>query len=187
MTNRIMTTITALSFIFTGPALATPTFTLTSPQVKQGHFASDQLLSAAYGFGCQGNNHSPALSWQGAPAGTRSFALQIYDRDAPTGMGWVHWQVVNIPGNATSLAGGIAANNQGLPGAAIQTRTDFGVPGYGGPCPPPGTHHRYVITLTALKVDKLPNVNADSMPALVGYMTHALSLGSARLDFTQRR
>ncbi|WP_416414156.1 YbhB/YbcL family Raf kinase inhibitor-like protein [Pantoea sp. App145] len=187
MTNRRIIAIAALSFIFTGPALATPTFTLTSPQVKQGHFASDQLLSAAYGFGCQGNNHSPVLNWQGAPAGTRSFALQIYDRDAPTGMGWVHWQVVNIPGNATSLAGGIATNNQGLPGSAIQTRTDFGMPGYGGPCPPLGTRHRYVITLTALKTDKLPNVNADSTPALVGYMTHALSLGSARLEITQSR
>ncbi|WP_289366704.1 YbhB/YbcL family Raf kinase inhibitor-like protein [Pantoea stewartii] len=162
-------------------------FTLTSKELGAGRFSNSQLLSEPYGFGCAGENKSPSFTWSGAPAGTKSFALQIYDRDAPTGLGWVHWQVVNIPADAKSLPADVAKDNSGLPEGAIQTRTDFGVPGYGGPCPPKGQTHRYVVTLTALKVDKLPNITADSTPAMVGFMTKANALGEAKIRITQGR
>lgn len=162
-------------------------FSLSSKELNAGHFTNSQLLSQPYGFGCSGTNNSPSFTWSGAPAGTKSFALQIYDRDAPTGLGWVHWQVVNIPADAKSIPSGIASNNRGLPAGAIQTRTDFGVPGYGGPCPPEGQTHRYEVTLTALKVDKLPGVTADSTPAMVGFMTKANALAEAKMSITQGR
>ncbi|UPT56624.1 YbhB/YbcL family Raf kinase inhibitor-like protein [Dickeya zeae] len=162
-------------------------FTLTSSELSSGHFSTSQLLSESYGFGCSGANKSPSFSWSGAPAGTKSFVLQIYDRDAPTGLGWVHWQVVNIPAGVSSLPANVTADNKGLPAGAMQTRTDFGVPGYGGACPPKGETHRYDITLTALKVDKLPGVTADSTPALVGFMTKANALGEAKIRIVQGR
>src|SRR5436305_10082603 len=109
---------------------------VTSTSFKEGQtLAMEHVLSADYGFGCEGGNKSPQLSWSGAPEGTRSFALTCYDPDAPTGSGFWHWVVVNIPANVTELpldAGNPRANV--LPPGALQTRTDFGQPGYGGPC-----------------------------------------------------
>ena len=163
------------------------TFSLTSPELASGKFANANLLSAPYGFGCSGGNVSPSFSWSNAPAGTKSFVLTVYDRDAPTGFGWVHWVLTNIPGTATSIPGGITADGKNLPNGALQTRTDFGVPGYGGPCPPQGEQHRYEVTLTALKVDNLPVVTADATPALVGFFAKANSLGEAKLTITQGR
>src|SRR5438874_2565254 len=91
------------------------------------------------GMDCTGDNLSPALSWQGGPAATKSYAVTIYDPDAPTGSGWWHWVVFNIPASTTRLAAGAgdAAKNL-LPAGAVQGNTDFGAPGYGGPCPPKG-------------------------------------------------
>ena len=162
-------------------------FTLTSHELEKKYFPDAQTLSTPYGFGCSGGNIAPSFNWSGAPAGTQSFALKIYDRDAPTGLGWIHWQVVNIPSSLHSLPAGITADNKNLPQGALQTRTDFGIPGYGGPCPPKGETHRYEITLTALRVDKLPGITADSTPALVGFMAKANSLGEAHLQITQGR
>jgi hypothetical protein len=140
------------------------------------------------GFGCEGGNVSPALEWSGAPAGTKSFAITVYDPDAPTGSGWWHWVVFNIPANVTKLEQGAGeAAGAKLPAGAVQSRTDFGAPGYGGPCPPKGASlkkpHRYIFTVHALKVDKL-DLNADASGALVGYMLNANSLGKA--SFTGR-
>lgn len=186
--NTKFNTITGIAaFCFAGAVHASAVFTLSSPQITQSHFAQDQLSSAAYGFGCKGNNRSPKLMWSNPPAGTQSYALQVYDRDAPTGLGWVHWQVVNIPASSLSLVGGITPDNKGLTGSAIQTRTDFGVPGYAGACPPAGQTHHYIITLTALKVAKLANITADSTPAMVGYNVNANALGTAHIDVYQSR
>src|SRR5262245_38717869 len=88
------------------------------------------------GFGCSGKNDSPALDWSGAPKDTKSFALTVYDPDAPTGSGWWHWVVFNIPASITHLDAGASAG--ALPAGAVQSQTDFGKPGYGGPCPPAG-------------------------------------------------
>lgn len=137
------------------------------------------------GFGCKGGNRSPALRWHGAPAGTRSFALTVYDPDAPTGSGWWHWMVVNLPPSTHALVAG-AGNpaRPALPAGAREIRNDYGMRAYGGPCPPIGDHpHRYIFTVYALKVPKL-DLPANASPALAGYMIHANAIGSA--SFTAR-
>lgn len=146
-------------------------FTITSPQVKAGgRMANEQVFN---GFGCQGDNISPALQWSSAPAGTKSFAVTMYDLDAPTGSGWWHWVIFNIPANVTSLAKNAGNPQAGLaPAGSVQSRTDFGKPGYGGPCPPAGDKpHRYQITVYALKVDKLP-LDETAPAAMVGFYLH---------------
>jgi Raf kinase inhibitor-like YbhB/YbcL family protein len=146
-------------------------FTLTSPQVKEGgRIADEQVFN---GFGCQGGNVSPALQWKGAPADTKSFAVTVYDPDARTGSGWWHWVMFNIPADATKVAKG-AGNPQAnlAPPGSVQSRTDFGKPGYGGPCPPTGDKaHRYQVTVYALKVDKLP-LDENAPAAMVGFYLH---------------
>lgn len=151
-------------------------FVLSSPQIADG---ATLTTSQVYnGFGCSGQNQSPALQWQGAPAGTQSYALTVYDPDAPTGSGWWHWVVFNIPAQTQGLPAQITAAGQGLPAGAVQSQTDFGQPGFGGACPPAGDKpHRYQFTLHALKVAKL-DLPASSMPALVGFMIHANELAS---------
>ena len=128
-----------------------------------------------------GGNVSPALSWSNPPAGTRSFALLAYDPDAPTGSGWWHWVVYNIPAETTSLPAGAGDPNKSLmPSGAVQGRTDFGAPGYGGPCPPPGKPHHYYFRLYALKVPKL-EVPADASPAFIGFNVNSNAIGKAEL------
>jgi Raf kinase inhibitor-like YbhB/YbcL family protein len=150
------------------------TFAVRSNNFKDGDYlAQAHILSADFGFGCAGSNQSPHLAWSGAPAGTKSFAITCFDPDAPTGSGFWHWLVVNIPPDVTELvldAGNPKASK--LPGGALQTRTDFGAPGYGGPCPPPGDHpHRYLFTVFAVGADSLP-VTADTSAAVIGFQLH---------------
>jgi len=159
---------------------AAAAFQLSSADVKNGAFAPTQIGNA---FGCTGGNVSPALAWKGAPAGTKSFVVTIYDPDAPTGSGFWHWVVLNIPASATGIPTG-ASKTPKMPAGSIESRTDFGTPGYGGPCPPAGDKpHRYIFTVHALKVEKL-DLTADSTAAIVGFMTHMNVLGSA--TFTAR-
>ncbi|WP_338338994.1 YbhB/YbcL family Raf kinase inhibitor-like protein [Xanthomonas euvesicatoria] len=162
-------------------------FAIHTPDLKEGKFGIANLLSEPYGFGCAGSNVSPRLTWENPPEGTKSYVLTIYDRDAPNGLGWVHWVVANIPAESREIVMGAGTNSADLPSSALQTRTDFGVPGYGGPCPPAGETHRYEITLTALKVDALQGVTADATPALVGFFAKANALGEAKLVITQGR
>ena len=162
-------------------ALAAPAgqLTLTSAEAANGKMmAMEPVLN---GFGCAGGNVSPGLKWSDAPAGTKSFALTLYDPDAPTGSGWWHWVVYNIPAGVSSLPAGAGDPQKNLlPAGAVQGRTDFGTSGYGGPCPPPGKPHRYVITLTALDIDKLP-VPDDASGALVGFNVGAHSLAKGMI------
>jgi Raf kinase inhibitor-like YbhB/YbcL family protein len=159
------------------PAQAAGKFTLRSADVKPGATLTDQQVFN--GFGCSGANVSPQLGWSNAPAGTKSFVVTVYDPDAPTGSGWWHWVVYNIPATATELAQGAGSGKAPLPEGAAQGRTDFGAPGFGGACPPVGDKpHRYHFTIYALKVEKL-EVPAEASPALIGFMTHASSLGKA--------
>lgn len=162
-------------------------FALQVLGLQNGHFQDKHLLSENYGFGCTGGNISPALAWTNAPVGTKSFVVTLYDKDAPTGLGWVHWVVANIPANVSQLPEGIRADGQNLPQNALQTRTDFGVAGFGGACPPKDSTHRYEISVTALSVDKLPNITADATPALVGYFTQKYALGQAKVTLVEGR
>jgi len=155
---------------FASTAAQAQTMTLSSPDIKDGGTIANQQVFK--GFGCTGDNISPALSWSGAPANTKSFAISIYDPDAPTGSGWWHWVVYNIPASTTSLPKDAGDPSKGLmPKGAVQSRTDFGTVGYGGPCPPPGDKpHHYRITVFALDVDQLPNAKGDAASAaLVGF------------------
>lgn len=167
---------------FTFTVAHAQTMTLTSPDIKDGSTIANQQVFK--GFGCTGDNISPALSWSGAPANTKSFAVSIYDPDAPTGSGWWHWVVYNIPASTTSLPKDAGDPSKGLmPKGAVQSRTDFGSAGYGGPCPPPGDKpHHYRITVFALDVDQLPNAKGDAASAaLVGFDINFHTLAKATL------
>lgn len=155
-------------------------FKLTSPDIKEG-----QTIAAAQvfkGMGCTGQNISPALEWTGAPAGTKSFAVTAYDPDAPTGSGWWHWVVYNIPVSTTKLAAGAGdATKKLMPAGAVQGNTDFGQPGYGGPCPPVGDKpHHYHFTVYALDLDKI-DVPANASPAMVGFNLHFHTLAKSAI------
>jgi Raf kinase inhibitor-like YbhB/YbcL family protein len=177
------TVLTALGLGLTGASAAgAQSMTLTSADIKEGAtFANEQVFK---GFGCNGGNVSPSLSWNGAPGAAKSFAVTIYDPDAPTGSGWWHWVAFNIPPETTSLpkdAGDV--KKKLMPKGAIQSRTDFGTDGYGGPCPPPGDKpHHYQITVFAVDVDKLPDAkNASASAALVGFDLKSHTLAKATL------
>lgn len=152
---------------------------LVSPDIGQGKTLSeDQVFN---GFGCKGKNVSPELHWSGAPEGTKSFALMVHDPDAPTGSGFWHWVVYNIPADVDHLPAEAGdPKKPGLPKGAVQGRTDFGTPGYGGPCPPPGKPHHYHFKLFALKVPKL-EVPADATAAMIGFNVNANKLAETDL------
>jgi Raf kinase inhibitor-like YbhB/YbcL family protein len=153
--------------------------TLTSPDIKSGgRIADEQVFNS---WDCTGKNVSPELKWSGAPKGTKSFAVSVYDPDAPTGSGFWHWWVANIPASATSLPKGAGdAGGAALPAGSLQVRNDFSLMGYGGPCPPKGKPHHYRVTVYALDVDKL-DVDANASPAVVGFNVHGHMLASATL------
>lgn len=161
-------------------------FALTSTTVKSGGTIADEQVFN--GFGCTGGDVSPELSWSGAPPGTKSFALTVYDPDAPTGSGFWHWLVVNLPPTATELPKGAGKPRApGLPAGALQTRTDYGAPGYGGPCPPKGDKpHRYQFTLFAVDIPKL-DVDANTSAAVVGFNLHFHTLAKATFTATYGR
>lgn len=167
-------------FLVHWPAWGAGPFQLESPDLQRGgRIPETHVLNT---FGCTGQNVSPALQWSNAPEGTKSFAVTVYDPDAPTGSGWWHWVVFNLPASATSLpqGAGIPKGEQ-LPAGAIQGRTDFGQPGYGGPCPPEGDKpHRYQFTVHALSTEKLP-LDENASAAMVGFYIHNHSLGKAVL------
>ncbi|HEX2619110.1 MAG TPA: YbhB/YbcL family Raf kinase inhibitor-like protein [Phototrophicaceae bacterium] len=154
-------------------------FQLTSPTVAanaDGSFADEQI---ANGFGCSGGNLSPELTWTGAPEGTKSFGLNMYDPDAPTGSGFWHWVVFNIPADATSLPAGAGDPTAALAAeGTIQAHNDAGFSGYLGPCPPEGAPHHYVVTLYALSIDSIP-LDDTASGALTGFYLNANALGKA--------
>ena len=168
---RTLTFAAAIAATTLVAGVANAKMTLTSPDAKNGGaLAMEQVANI---FGCKGGNVSPALSWKGAPKSTKSFALSIYDPDAPTGSGFWHWVAFNIPVGTTSLpknAGDPKANL--MPAGAVQSRTDYGIDGYGGPCPPPGPAHHYHIRVFAVDVDKFDDMNADTSAAVVGFHLH---------------
>lgn len=155
-------------------------FLVTSPTLKEhGAIGNEHVYD---GFGCSGHNLSPELRWEQAPKGTKGFAVTVYDPDAPTGSGWWHWVIFNIPSSVTSLPMGAGKSNDSssLQGS-VQSMTDFGQQGYGGPCPPQGDKpHRYIFTVYALKVDQLP-LKKEASGAMVGFYLNQNALGKASL------
>ncbi len=168
----------AASLFASGSALAAGKFALSSPDVKKG--APIDMEQVFNGFGCTGKNVSPELKWSGVPEKAKSLALSVYDPDAPTGSGFWHWVVFNIPVDTKGLpknAGDLKANL--MPASAVQSRTDFGVPGWGGPCPPAGDKpHRYIFTLFAVDIDKI-DASADTSAAVIGFNLHFHTVAKA--------
>ena len=156
-----------------------PGFTVTSTDVTDGEQMPAAQMSGIFNAG--GQDVSPQLSWSGFPAGTKSFVVTMYDPDAPTGSGFWHWAVVDIPASVTSLPPGAGApGGNRLPNGAFMLRNDAGVARYVGAAPPKGDPpHRYFITVTALDVASL-DVSKDATPAFLGFnmLSHTLARGS---------
>jgi len=152
--------------------------TLTSSDMG-GQLTEAQVFS---GFGCTGQNRSPALAWTGAPAGTRSFAVTLFDPDAPTGSGWWHWLIFNIDAGTHALKTDAGNPDKNLaPAGSVQSMTDFGSNGFGGACPPKGAQpHRYVFTVYALDTEHL-DLDENSPPAMVGFNLNRHALAKASL------
>jgi Raf kinase inhibitor-like YbhB/YbcL family protein len=181
MKNTFLTLFTAVAAVTGAASAHADKFTLSSTDIAPGKTIAMQHVFN--GFGCTGGNISPALSWKNPPAGTKSFAVMVHDPDAPTGgAGFWHWVVVNLPASATSLPQGAgAADGKALPETARQINTDFGTPGWGGPCPPQSDKpHRYNFTVYALKVDKL-DLPANATASLTGFMVNGNAIGKAKL------
>lgn len=165
-------------FMFVASPTLAAEFHITSPVIKHKEtISNEQVLS---GFGCSGGNVSPELHWKNAPKDTKGFAVTVYDPDAPTGSGWWHWVIFNIPATVTALAANAGKPDSGIaPQDSLQSVTDFGQPGYGGPCPPVGdTPHRYIFTVYALKMDQLP-LKQDASGAMVGFYLKQNQLAKA--------
>lgn len=149
-------------------------FTLTSNDITDGAVLPDAQVQAK-------GDTSPHLAWSGAPEGTKSFAVTVYDPDAPTGSGFWHWTVANIPADVTELPTGAGSPGGDLPRGAIQGRTDFGKTGFGGAAPPPGHGpHRYIFTVFAVDTEQL-EVTADDSGAVYGFNLHFHTLAKASI------
>jgi len=180
MKRTLISSLTALAV--TGGVANAQSFELSSPDIAAGQPIGQRFVFN--GFGCTGQNISPALSWKNAPADTKSFAVMVHDPDAPTGgAGFWHWVVVNLPATTTSLAQGAGtADGKLLPTGAQQIATDFGTPGWGGPCPPAGDPpHRYNVTVYALKVEKL-ELPSNATASLTGFMVNGNTIAKATLS-----
>ena len=154
-------------------------FQASSPDISSGQPIAAKFIYQ--GFGCTGQNVSPAVMWKNAPSGTRSFALMVHDPDAPTGgAGFWHWVVVDIPAGTGFISQGAGTTDgKRLPAGSRQIASDFGTPGWGGPCPPAGDKpHHYHFTVYALKVDRL-DLPANATASLAGFMVNANTLAKA--------
>jgi Raf kinase inhibitor-like YbhB/YbcL family protein len=163
---------------FSAASFSQNTFTLSSTDLGGQATKTEEFN----GFGCEGENKSPQLSWTNAPEGTKSFAITMYDPDAPTGSGWWHWLVFDIPANMNELvtnAGNLNLNL--LPKGVIQSITDYGIKGFGGPCPPEGHGlHKYEITVHALKTATL-GLDENTNAAVVGFYLWNNTLAKASI------
>ncbi|QIS13992.1 YbhB/YbcL family Raf kinase inhibitor-like protein [Nocardia arthritidis] len=159
------------------PAL--PAFRLTSTDITEGEPLRNDQLGTAYG--ATGKDISPQLSWSGFPSETKSFAVTMYDPDAPTLSGFWHWAVANLPVTTTALSSGAGSAGGALPAGAVTLRNDAGFPGYIGATPPPGSGpHRYVVAVHAVDVERL-DIDKDTTPAVLGGNLYAHAVARAVL------
>ncbi|MBU2887450.1 YbhB/YbcL family Raf kinase inhibitor-like protein [Gilvimarinus agarilyticus] len=162
-------------------AASTHALELHSDDMQEGH-----MLNKAQefnGFGCSGDNISPHLKWTNLPEGTKSVAVTAYDPDAPTGSGWWHWLVVNLPVDTASLPAGISGKLK----KGLEVETDYGTPGFGGACPPVDHGmHRYQFTVWALNTSAL-DVSAETPAAVVGYKLNSAVIAKDTLTATYAR
>jgi Raf kinase inhibitor-like YbhB/YbcL family protein len=159
---------------------------LSSQDIADGEFM--YKAQEFTGFGCTGGDISPQLAWSNAPKGTKSFAITAYDPDAPTGSGWWHWQIVNIPNTVTALEAGAGSTKKDLaPKGSMQINNDYGSRGFGGACPPAGHGvHHYRFTVHALSVEKL-ELPKNSSGALAGYMINANTIATSTIESLYKR
>ncbi|MFG2431055.1 YbhB/YbcL family Raf kinase inhibitor-like protein [Streptomyces sp. NPDC048590] len=151
-----------------------PAFTVVSKDLSPGAVLSDDQVYAA-------GNTSPQLRWEGFPAETKSFAVTCFDPDAPTGSGFWHWVLFDIPASVTELPAGAGSGAfEGLPAGSVQARNDYGAKEFGGAAPPAGENHRYVFTVYAVDTEKL-GPDSDTPPAAVGFNLRFHTLGRAQL------
>jgi hypothetical protein len=157
-----------------------PSFTLASDDIADGEVLCDAQVASSMGYG--GLNRSPHLTWSGFPAETKSFAVTVHDPDAPTGSGFWHWVVVNIPANVHELPGDAGSGDATLlPAGVLEIRNDAGFHGYMGAAPPPGDEpHRYVHTVHALDVERL-DVDGNATAAVVGFNLRFHTIARAQL------
>ena len=177
--------ITALSLFISTSALA-DSLTLSSNDIAPGEFMNK--AQEFNGFGCTGANLSPHLKWSNAPEETKSFAITAYDPDAPTGSGWWHWQVVNIPKDVNEIAAGAGSQNANIARlGSMHIANDYGTYAFGGACPPSGHGvHRYRFTIHALSVEKL-DLPQNASGALAGYMINANTIESNTIEALYER
>jgi Raf kinase inhibitor-like YbhB/YbcL family protein len=144
--------------------------TLSSPAFSDG-------ANIPKAYTCSGSNYSPALKWANAPEGTQSFAIIVQDPDAPFDP-FCHWIIYNIPADQTSLSEKASPNGK-LPAGALEGINDFGKIGYGGPCPPPNTPHRYFFKIYAL--DKMLNIQSSPRKNDLIHAMNGHILGEAQI------
>lgn len=157
-----------------------PSFELTSTDITDGAKLSAAQVSGILDAG--GDDVSPQLSWRGFPEQTKSFVVTVYDPDAPTGSGFWHWAVVDIPASVTSLASGAGdETGSGLPDGAFQLANDAGLKRYVGAAPPPGHgKHRYFTAVHAVDVESL-GIPDSASNGFLGFNLHSHTLARAVL------
>lgn len=158
-----------------------PSFTLTSESIRDGERLGRAQISGI--FGLDGEDRSPQLSWSGFPAETKSFAVTVFDPDAPTAAGFWHWAAFDIPASVTSLEEGAGSKDApALPEGAVQLRNDGGFAGFVGAAPPAGHGpHRYIVAVHAVDVEKLTDVTSEASPAFLGFNLFAHAIARATI------
>jgi len=176
----------SIFFIIISMPVSAGSLTLSSDDIAQGQFMNK--AHEFNGFGCTGSDVSPHIEWSNVPEGTKSFVVMVHDPDAPTGSGWWHWQIVNIPIEVTELAqnAGSTTDNR-APAGSLQIQNDYGASGFGGACPPQGHGvHRYRFTVHALSVEKL-ELPEGASGALVGFMVNANTIEKSTIEALYKR